>query len=358
MLPKASHPSRTADPWQPTRDFLSIMQKSSGNYQTVILVLSVLAAIATAGYLVMLTQGFDETLVLPGFVTKNNMNPPDTKGVVDAIETISKRYVWTPPVINKKSVPLNKSVLLVRKGGEVFDLDVEKLVFRPPMTNVFLVGDKNGETPEEPLPDIFSPNIGDLDADEDGFSNLEEFNAKTNPRDATKMPPHTNKLFLKQRISNDYVLKLLNGEDSGAFQIRRLSPEPAKSVFVTLNSEFGFDKGVGRFVALSFEKKKINHPTLGEIDSYIVKMRDNATKSEFVLEQGVEKNLAEYEAQFEFRWKQVDIIAGVKKGKTFQLPRVGTTYQVLEIEDNKAVICPVDNNGKALLDKRLEILQN
>ena len=50
--------------------------------------------------------------------------------------------------------------------------------------------------------------------------------------------------------------------------------------------------------------------------------------------------------------------AGVKKGKTFQLPRVGTTYQVLEIEDNKAVICPVDNNGNAVLDKRLEILQN
>lgn len=334
------------------------MQKSSGNYQTIILILSVVAAVATAGYLIMLTQGFDESLVLPGSVTKNNMNPPDTKGVVDAIETISKRYVWVPPVINKKSVPLNKSVLLVRKGGEVFDLDVEKPVFRPPMTNIFLVGNKNIEPPEEALPDIFSPNIGDLDADEDGFSNLEEFNAKTNPRDAKRMPPHTNKLFLKQRISNDYVLKLLNGDDTGAFQIRRLSPEPARSVFTTLNAEFGFDRGVGRFVALSFEKKKVIHPTLGETDAYVVKMMDNATKSEFFLEQGIEKNLAEYEAQFEFRWKQVDIIAGVKKGKTFQLPRVGTTYQVLEIEDSKAVICPVDDKGNALPDKKLEILQN
>jgi hypothetical protein len=335
------------------------MQKTQGNYQNVILIISVVAAVATSAYLVTLTQSFDESLALPGSVTRNNMNPPDAKAVKDAIETISKRYVWTAPVIKKKSVALNKSVLLVQKGNEIFDLDVEKPVFRPPMTNAFLVGNKEADPPEEPLPSYFSPNVGDLDADEDGFSNLEEFNGGTNPRSDKSMPPLTNKLFLKQRISNDYVLKLLNGEDSGSFQIRRLSPEPAKSVFATLNNEFGFDKGVGRFVALSFEKKKVNHPTLGEMDAYVVKMRDNATKSEFTLEQGIDKNLAEYEAQFEFRWKQIDIIPGVKKGKTFQLPRVGTTYYVIDIEENKATICPVDtSSGNPILDKKIEILQN
>lgn len=334
------------------------MQKSSGNYHNTILIVSVLITLAVIGYLVTLVQGFDESLTLPGSVTRNNMNAPDTKGVANAIDTISKRYVWVPPIINKKSVPLNKSVLLVRKGNEIFDLDVEKPVFRPPMTNAFLIGNKEATPPEDPLPNIFSPNVGELDADDDGFSNLEEFEAHTNPRDPSNMPPHTNKLFLKQRISNDYVLKLLNGEDSGTFQIRRLSPEPAKSVFVTLNTEFGFDKGVGRFVALSFEKKKVNHPTLGEIEAYVVKLRDNATKTEFVLEQGVDKNLAEYEAQFEFRWKQIDIIPGVKKDKTFQLPRVGATFHVVDIEENKAVICPVDSGGRPLLDKKIEILQN
>lgn len=334
------------------------MQKSSGNYQNVLLILAVVVSIATAAYLITLTQGFDESLALPGSVTRNNMNPPDTKSVTAAIETISKRYIWTPPVIKKKSVSLNKSVLLVQKGSEIFDLDVEKPVFRPPMTNAFLIGDRNAIPPEEPLPDIFSPNVGDLDADEDGFSNLEEFQAGTNPRDAKSLPPITNKLFLKQRISNDYVLKLLNGEDSGTFQIRRLSPEPARSVFVTLNTEFGFDRGVGRFVALSFEKKKVKHPTLGEMEAYELKLRDNATNSDFTLQQGIDKNLAEYEAQFELRWNRVDIIPGVKKGKTFQLPQVGKTYYVIDIQENKAVICPVDSNGNPVLDKKLEILRN
>lgn len=333
------------------------MQKSSGNYEKIILILSAVAAIGTAGYLVLLAQGFDESLVLPDAVSRNNMNPPDNQSVVDAIGTISKRYNWDSPVIEKKAVPLNKSVLLVMKGSEIFDLQVPEPVFRPPMTNIFLVGDKEKNPPEEPLPNLFSPNVGDLDADEDGFSNLEEFEAKTNPRDPKSMPPFTNKLVLKQRVSNDYVLKLLGGEDSGTFQIRRLIPEPAKSTFVALNTEFGFDRGVNRFVALSFEKKKVVHPKLGEIDAYTLKLRDNATKMEFTLDQGVDKNLAEYEAQFEFRWQQVDIIPNVKKGKTFQLPRVGTTYQVLDIQENKAVICPVGAGGEALIDQKLEILQ-
>lgn len=333
------------------------MQKSSGNYDKIILALSAAAAIGTAGYLVMMAQGFDESLVLPDAVSRNNMNPPDNRSVLDAIGTISKRYNWASPVIDKKAVPLNKSVLLVMKGSEIFDLQVPKPIFRPPMTNIFLVGDKEKSPPEEPLPNLFSPNVGDLDADEDGFSNLEEFEAKTDPRDPKSMPPFTNKLVLKQRVSNDYVLKLLGGEDSGTFQIRRLVPEPAKSTFVTLNTEFGFDRGVNRFVALSFEKKKVVHPKLGEIDAYTLKLRDNATKSEFVLDQGVDKNLAEYEAQFEFRWKQVDIIPNVKKDKTFQLPRIGTTYQVLDIQESKAVICPVGAGGEPLIDQKLEILR-
>lgn len=333
------------------------MQKSSGNYEKILLILSAVAAVGTAGYLVLLAQGFNDSLVLPDAVSRNNMNPPDNNSVVDAIGTISKRYNWSSPVIAKKAVPLNKSVLLVMKGSEIFDLQVPEPVFRPPMTNIFLVGDKEKTPPEDPLPNLFSPNVGELDADEDGFSNFEEFEAKTNPRDPKSMPPFTNKLVLRQRISNDYVLKLLGGEDSGTFQIRRLAPEPAKSTFIALNTEFGFDRGVNRFVALSFEKKKVVHPKLGEIDAYAVKLRDNATKSEFVLDQGVDKNLAEYEAQFEFRWKQVDTISNVKKGKTFQLPRVGATYQVLEILENKAVICPVDANGAPLIDQKLEILQ-
>ncbi|MBK8091461.1 MAG: hypothetical protein IPK32_05575 [Verrucomicrobiaceae bacterium] len=305
----------------------------------------------------MASQSFEEGLVLPTAVPKNNLNPPDTQSIAKSIETISKRYAWVSPNINGKAVSLNKSILLVSNGNQIFDLMVEKPLFRSPMTNKFILGDKTKDPAEETLPNIYSPNIGDLDADDDGFSNLEEFNGGTNPRDDKSLPPYTNKLFLKQRIANDYILMLNSGEDSGTFQIRRIKPEPARSIFTTVGTEFGFDKGVNRFVILSFTKQKVKHATLGEIDAYVVKVRDNATQAEVELVQRIEKNLAEYEAQFEFRWKQIDIIAGVKKGKTFQLPRVGETYYVREIEENKAVISPVDKGGQPTT-KTFEIIQN
>lgn len=333
------------------------MQNRPGNYEKVILIIAALAALGTAGYLVMCSNSFEEGLVLPTAVSKNNLNPPDTKGIGDAISTISKRYVWASPEVNGKPVPLNKSILLVSRDGKIFDLLVEKPLFRDPMTNKFLVGDQSKSPPEDALPHLFSSNVGDLDADEDGFSNREEFDAGTDPRNDKSMPPLTNKLYLKQRIANDYILMLNSGDDSGTFQIRRIKPEPARSVFTNVGTEFGFDKGVNRFVVLSFAKKKVKHATLGEIDAYVVKMKDNATQSEFELVEKIEKNLAEYEAQFEFRWKQLDVIAGVKKGKVFQLPRVGTSYFVREIEETRAVISPVDDKG---IEKpeTIEIRQN
>jgi hypothetical protein len=336
------------------------MQKSTGSYEKVILTLAALVAVAVSAWLVTLSRGFDDSLVLPAATPRNQMNPPDTQGVSAAIATISKKYSWVSPVINGKAVPLNKSILLVRKGAEIFDLFVAEPKFRPPMTNLFVAGDKTKDPPEEELPNLFSPNIGMLDADSDGFTNEEEFNGGTNPRDDKSMPPLTNKLFLKQRIANDYILQLKSGDEGGSpsFQIRRVKPEPARNVFAGLNADFGFDKGVNRFVILSFSKKKITHPTLGEIDAYVVKMKDNATQGEFELVQGEEKNLAEYEAQFEFRWKRLEVIPNVKKGKVFQLPGVGKSFMVREIEETKAVISPIDEGTGQAKSETIEISQN
>jgi hypothetical protein len=241
------------------------------------------------------------------------------------------------------------------KEGQLFDLLLPEPKFREPMTNIFLTGDLSKSPPESQLPDIFSPNVGDLDADGDGFSNLEEFNAKTDPRDASKMPPLTNKLFLRQRISHDYIMKLVSG-DGATFQIQRLKPEPKASKFVAMNEEFGFEKGVTRFKLLSAKKETIQHPTLGPMDASIVKVLDLSTKKEFELVQGKEINLAEYEAELEFLWKKRQTIPGVRGGKTFQLPGLGVTYHILKLEETKAVISPNGKDGKPT-PETVEILQ-
>jgi hypothetical protein len=331
------------------------MQNSQGNYEKVILTLSALLAIGVAVWLVLESQGFEDSLALAQPSAQSGMNPPDKQKVTEATETIRKKYAWTSPARNGKAVPLNKSVLLVMKEGQLFDLLLPEPKFREPMTNIFLTGDLSKSPPESQLPDIFSPNVGDLDADGDGFSNLEEFNAKTDPRDASKMPPLTNKLFLRQRISHDYIMKLVSG-DGATFQIQRLKPEPKASKFVAMNEEFGFEKGVTRFKLLSAKKETIQHPTLGPMDASIVKVLDLSTKKEFELVQGKEINLAEYEAELEFLWKKRQTIPGVREGKTFQLPGLGVTYHILKLEETKAVISPSGKDGKPT-SETVEILQ-
>ncbi len=320
------------------------MQNRQGSYEKIILTIAALIAVGVAAVLVLQSQGFEESLAQAATSARNDLNPPNLPAVVEATDTIKKKYAWVSPLRNGKAVPLNKSVLLVMKDSELFDLLLPEPQLRAPMSNLFLTGDKGKVPPEAPLPHLFSPNVGELDADEDGFSNLEEFNAKTNPRDVSSMPPLTDKLFLRQRISHDYILKLVGGSD-GTFQIQRLQPTKG-SVFKPLNEAFGFDKGVTRFKLLSAKKATIQHPTLGPMDVFIVKTLDLSTNKEFELTQGKEVNLAEYEAELEFRWKKRQPISGIKEGKTFQLPGLGKSYHILQLEETKAIIAPLGNDGK------------
>ncbi|MCX6837127.1 MAG: hypothetical protein NTX35_04870 [Verrucomicrobia bacterium] len=330
------------------------MQNSQGNYEKVILTISSLLAIGAAGFLIFQSSAFEDSLLLPQGASRDDLNAPNNAAVVTGIDTLKKKYAWLSPDRSGKPVPLNKSVLLVMKGGELFDLLLPEPQLRPPMTNLFLTGDRTKNPPEAELPNIYSPNVGDLDADNDGFSNLEEFTAKTDPRSDSSLPPLTNKLVLRQRISHDYILVLKGGSD-GTFQIQRLQPSKG-SVFKPLNEEFGFDKGVTRFKLLEAQKQTIQHPTLGPMEAYVVKALDLSTNKPFELVQGKETNLAEYEAELEFRWKQRQPIPGVKEGKTFQLPGLGKTYHIWKLEENKAVISPLGSDGKPTPEK-IEIQQ-
>ncbi|HYF34192.1 MAG TPA: Amuc_1099 family pilus-like system protein [Prosthecobacter sp.] len=310
------------------------MQKRKGNYEKVLLIIASLAALGTAGYLIWTSQKFDEKLVLLPSSPKNNPGTPPTAMVDAAMKRLQEKVTWLSPVVNNKAVPLNKSVLLIRKDGQLFDLQVPEPVLRPPMTNEFLV--KND------LPNIDSPNVGDLDPDSDGFSNVDEFTKNTNPRDPASHPPVTDKLFLKARITHDYILKL--NSSSPPFQVQRVKPEPKVSKFVSPGDEFGFERNVVRFKVGPFEQKLVPDPNVGEKDVSELTITDLATNQTFKLVRGTDYNLAEYEAEFEFLLRDVVERRKVKKGETFQIPGMGVTYKVIEIEETKATIAPVKDD--------------
>ncbi len=309
------------------------MQNKNGNYEKGLLTAAALIAVGVVGYLIWDSQSISDRLSLRPSSSKNDLNPPPTDGVNAVFKRLTEKVMWVSPEIKGKAVPLNKSIILLQKGDDLFDLQTEDKVLRPPMTNAFLI--------KYDLPSIESPNVGALDADNDGFSNEEEFSAnpQTDPKEAQSHPPVTQKLYLKQRITHDYKIKL--NSSAPPYQVQRTAPEPKVSKFVSPGDEFGFDKGAVRFKAISFEQKTVADPKVGEKDISELKCLDTATKKEFVLIRGSETNLAEYEAEFEFRIGNTEV-RKVKEGETFQIPGIGITYKVLSIEENQAVIVPVD----------------
>lgn len=315
------------------------MQNKQGNYEKVLLTLSAIVGIGVSGFFIYDSQSLADSLIEGQGSSKNVLNPPPTEVVQQAIKRLTEKVIWVGKEIDGKPVPLNKSIILLKKGDDIIDMQRPEPALRPPMTNEFLLKYK--------LDNIEYANVGELDPDNDGFTTLEEFqaNPQTNPMDSASHPPVVQKLFLVQRISHDYKI-MLNSGGTAPYQVKRSFPEPAGSKFVTPGEEFGFDKGVNRFKALGYEAKTVKDERLGEKDASELKCLDTATNKEFVLVYKVETNLATYSAEFEFRIGTTEKRT-VREGETFQIPGIGQTFKVLKIEEDKAEVVPWDGNAAA-----------
>lgn len=307
------------------------MANKEAKYDKVLLTLSAIAALGVSGTLYMFKSSFPETLVFPKVQPQKDFGVIPQAEVVAAVDRLQKPYEWVAPVRQNKPVPLNKSVTVVSKAGVLFDLFVENPPLRPPLTNKFL-RDNDLE--------YLSPNVGELDPDGDGFTNQEEFEAGTNPKDPKSHPPVTKHLYFRNRVQNDYILSLQSSDMP--VQVRRIKPEPGKSIFVSaMPQEFGFEGGVQtqRFTAEKFEKKVVSDKDVSELT-----VMDKATNQRVVLIMKVPTNLAEYKAELEFRSGTVSVITP-KKGDNFRLTGVAATFKVIDVQEDNATIVQLKDDG-------------
>jgi hypothetical protein len=306
------------------------MAKKSDNFDKNFLITAALLSVGGAAALFMAKGSFADQLVSDSVKRREEFPEVPVAEVEKAGAMLQKSFVWAQPEINSKSVPLNKSVSIIMQDGELVDLYTEKKPLRPPFSNKYL---RDNDL------DYLSPNVGDLDPDADGYTNLEEFNGNTNPKDPKSTPPVETKLYFVNRVQDDYILKLQNRLMPA--QVRRVRPDPARSVFIDgAPKVFGFDPtSATRFEAKSFEVKRV-----GETEVPQLTVMDNASKEVFVLEYNVEKNLAEYQAEMEFRLQVVTKLK-VKKGDHFYLPKIGTKYLMQEVTEIDATVCPVKADG-------------
>lgn len=320
------------------------MQKANSNYERIILIVMALAALAGGGWFIYARGNFPDSLKIKIIAPKDYEGIIPVKNLEEATAlATADNKSWVPPVRNNKPVPLFKAVLLVLKSEqpEPIDMFLEQPQIRPPMTNEWFR--KNNLPMVNGVAAYLIPNIGDLDADNDGYSNREEFEKGTNPKDAENHPPYTDRLFLVQRVARNYLVILKSS--SPPYQVSVTTQDgKRRGWFVDEGKRFGVGE---RFLVEKFAKKMVPDPRIGEKDLSELTIEDNLTKKKFTLVRDVELNLAEYEAKLEFRLKGSREPIDVKKGDTFRISiQNDVTYKVIDIQEDNAVISPINSDGK------------
>lgn len=316
------------------------MKKKSSFEKTLLAVMAVVA-IAASGFLIYLSTGFQATLEPKPFTQRAETEAPPLEKVKEATDLLAKVFNWTSPVMSNKPVPLNKSVRVINKGGKLFDMysDAQNQQLRDTIPNKWLL--------EHNIENYQSPNVGDLDPDDDGFNNLEEFTASTNPKDPQSHPAFATHLFFKERTADDYILRLSLALPP-TYQVVLEKPDPRRSATINepFPKPFGFMDSLTRqlnerFVAEAFAKVKRAGKDVGQLT-----VTDRSTNNKLQLVQGETVNLASYYAVFEYRQKEVHVLQPVKEGENFRLPGVGATFKLLKVEEGGAVITELDAAGK------------
>lgn len=315
---------------------------SSKSGEKIGLIVASLGVAALAGWTIMNAQNVPEKFsVSSSGAQGSELGEIPTEQVKQSLTDWSTKLSWTTPTDKGRNLRLFTSVPVVQKAGspELVDMmDPKSPPLRPPMTNEFLV--------EHSL-EFQRSDVGEMDPDQDGFSNLEEFNAKTNPKDPKSHPPFTDKLFLAQMLTEEYVITF-GAVMSDRYQIRRSKPDNAtRGWFVPLDGLFGED----RFKILAFEKKQMPNERGINTDVSEIKVHDSKWNEDFtmVLKQPVHRD--EYTAVFQYRLlnqtRSAPVEIRCRKREEFQIPdEPGKKYRVVDVTASGATIAPVLESGE------------
>ncbi len=210
--------------------------------------------------------------------TSRNSDPAvlDADKVALAKSSFQLKREWLKGDDNGRPVDLFTGVpLFVNKNNlespvDLVDPDVEAV--HPPIPNQWWIDNR------------IDPGFGDsplLDADEDGFTNIDEFNAKSDPNDKRDYPSLISKLSYTGDESVKWVLRPLFPDAQGAFTFEytdtlgRNTKTGASNGIAPGGTFFAEGPVKDRFKFISFEKRKEMNDKLNvEVEVTIVTVED------------------------------------------------------------------------------------
>ncbi len=317
---------------------MSVVKKK---YDRVILIAAAVITILLATLLVLKGISFRENFVLPTIEPKNNLPPNRQLEVETASALLPISMHWVAPDLAGKKPALFVSVPIVEKDGGIFNMNEAEPRLREPVDNGWLV--------EHGL-EFLSADVLAMDADGDGFSNLLEFEGKTNPKNPESHPSFLKKLVFLQRTQENFNLQFM-ANNHPDYQVERILHNGNRETwFKKEGDQFDGD----RFVIEGFEKKEaVVDGITRDVSELIIK--DLQTGETIPLPLRTKVNKPTYSGEFRFDIGTPAKIT-IKKGDTFQLPGItDSTYRLIEVMEDAASIESVPAPGSGDQPEKEEI---
>lgn len=311
------------------------------NYDRVLLVLGGVLLTSVSALLGLKGLSFNQGLErdAQGVPPSRKVPVVDVLPYEQALAQLEKSSAWRA----HKNPLFVSDKYLVKEGRLVNPLEEDGLPIHPPVPNKWF---------EVNNLDLLDPKILSQDQDKDGFSNLEEFDAKTDPQSVQSHPEYITKLRLKQFIRKPFrfVFKSWYGNpeqiDSLNFQIETVDlKQPTQ--FVKMD---GVVKGTD-FKVVKFEFKNITNANQIRKDVSEITLQ-NQEGENMVLPLEKVGNLPANFGKFILLWNNSEF--EVKNNQEFSLEQApDKKYKVIDISSTQALVMDV-SGGQSITVPLLE----
>lgn len=263
--------------------------------------------------------------------------------IPNALQSMRLDRTWTPADDGERHVDLFTGIPLFIKNSDperALDLLKDNPV-HPPIPNSWW------------LENDISPDFGDSparDPDGDGFPNIEEWTAKTNPNNFKEHPPLINKLVYVKDESLTWVVRPGYGSEAGAFPFtyedskRRKNRVAPGEMIQPLGLFFSNPPMQDRFKLLGHEvRREMNRATNSEVEITFVRIED----------QQPNKKGTVYEIPCPLSEDRKKDFAQFDRTAVLALYALGLGGKDFKVEENTPFALPPDDASKKYLLKRV-----
>ena len=303
-------------------------------YEKVLLLVFGLIALVVSGLLIFKSMGAedDSSDSGGGGDSKEKVQMVKTKAVNKAGQLLSQGSTWILPTKSDKPNPFSASNPILFYDGKNFDMqDPNSEKLWPPVDNAWWYKYKLDPT---------SPTCRDEDPDDDGFTNLAEFENQTDPTNAESKPDWPTAVELVERVENPYEFRVtyLGPE----IQFTRI--EPGRRTWYLREGTKDVTTADGRFTVQSVIPAG---PNSFENPAKVV-LKDNfrSEGSPLTVVSGVRQPIVRpwYQATLLFSITESEVTATI--GKPFQFEGLDYELTVTKITENFVEIQYKDDNGR------------